>query len=114
MRTFLRRPKLARVLLLTVFSGLLSFSLKAQVSISGKVTGKNGEALPGISVVVRNQGVGTTTDGSGNYAFTADLPAGSYVIDFSGTGYKGSSATVNVASGVAAYKADARLETDAL
>ena len=114
MRTNLKRPHLVHVLLLTVVSGLLSFTLQAQVSITGKVTGKNGEALPGISVVVRNQGVGTTTDGSGNYAFTADLPAGSYVIDFSGTGYKGSSATVNVASGVAAYKADARLETDAL
>jgi TonB-linked SusC/RagA family outer membrane protein len=114
MRTNLKRPHLVHVLLLTVVSGLLSFTLQAQVSITGKVTGKNGEALPGISVVVRNQGVGTTTDGSGNYAFTADLPAGSYVIEFSGSGYKGSSATVNVASGVAAYKADARLETDAL
>ena len=114
MRTFLRRPRLARVLLLTVVSGLLSFSLKAQVNISGKVTGKNGEALPGISVVVRNQGVGTTTDGSGNYSLNADLPAGSYVIDFTGSGYKGGSSTVNVASGVASYKADARLETDAL
>ena len=114
MRTNLKRPHLVHVLLLTVVSGLLSFTLQAQVSITGKVTGKNGEALPGISVVVRNQGVGTTTDGSGNYAFTADLPAGSYVIDFSGSGYKGSSATVNVASGVANYKADARLETDAL
>lgn len=114
MRTNLKRPKLVHVLLLTVVSGLLSFTLQAQVSISGKVTGKNGEALPGISVVVRNQGVGTTTDGSGNYALTADLPAGSYVIDFTGSGYKGSQATVNVAAGVAAYKADARLETDAL
>ena len=114
MRTELKGPRKAHALLLTALLGLVSLAAGAQVSITGRVTGRNGEGLPGISVIVRGQGVGTMTDGSGNYALSASLPNGNQVIDFTGTGYKPAEASVNVTAGTASYRVDAKLDSDAL
>ena len=53
-------------LLLTLYS-ILSF---AQVDISGKVTDKRGEAIPGANVYIQGTYDGATTDLEGNFAFT--------------------------------------------
>jgi len=114
MRTEHKGPGKAQALLLTALLGLVSLAAVAQVSITGRVTGRNGEGLPGISVIVRGQGVGTMTDGSGTYALSASLPTGSQVIDFTGTGYKAAEASVNVTAGTSSFRVDAKLESDAL
>ncbi|UFH57026.1 SusC/RagA family TonB-linked outer membrane protein [Spirosoma sp. KNUC1025] len=62
-----------RKLLLSVwlFFGLISFSIAQNQSITGKVSDQQGNALPGVSVVVRGSNQGATTDASGNYQVTA-------------------------------------------
>src|ERR1700733_7717737 len=39
----------------------------ADIRITGKVTGANGEALSGVSITVKGTGIGTNTDNNGGY-----------------------------------------------
>jgi TonB-dependent starch-binding outer membrane protein SusC len=55
------------------------------IRITGRVTGPNGEGLPGVSVTIRGTQVGTTTDASGN--FTIMVPDENAVLVFSYVGY---------------------------
>ncbi|MCE7040625.1 SusC/RagA family TonB-linked outer membrane protein [Dyadobacter sp. CY312] len=57
-------------------------------SISGKVTDKAGQGVPGVSVQIRSTTQGSITDAEGVYALNATLPVGDYTIDFSSIGYK--------------------------
>ena len=63
-----------------------AFDTYAQQKISGKVTSDSGEALPGVSVLIKNTTVGTVTDIDGNYSL--NTPAGSETIIFSFIGYE--------------------------
>ncbi|WP_160716503.1 SusC/RagA family TonB-linked outer membrane protein [Chitinophaga solisilvae] len=46
----------------------IHFQLSAQSrTITGKVTGQNGEVLPGVSIQIKNTNKGGSTDASGNY-----------------------------------------------
>jgi TonB-linked SusC/RagA family outer membrane protein len=91
---------------------LFSFTSKAQ-TISGKVTDADGKGVPGISVLIRNTRIGTTTDVNGNYSLQTNLRSGTYVVEFSGVGYKASSQTVTIGS-ANSYTANAQLAEDAL
>ncbi|MBL7742741.1 MAG: SusC/RagA family TonB-linked outer membrane protein [Chitinophagaceae bacterium] len=85
----------------------------AQVQISGKVTGSDGKGLPAISVQIRNTNFGTMTDVAGNYTLRATLKAGAYVMEFSGIGFKTSTASFSVtASG--SITLDATISEDVL
>ena len=85
----------------------------AQVSINGKVTGKNGEGIPTVSVTLRNTTLGTATDANGNYTLTASIKPGNYVVRFSGVGFKSVEKTLVVGS-EKNYTVDAQLTDDAL
>ncbi|MEJ7673976.1 MAG: carboxypeptidase-like regulatory domain-containing protein [Chitinophagaceae bacterium] len=85
----------------------------AQVKISGKVTGKEGNGLPGISVTVKNTNYGTSTDANGNYVLTAPVKQGNYQLEFSGVGFKTTESTVRI-SNAENYSVDAQLTDDAL
>jgi hypothetical protein len=65
-----------RMVCLLVVMQLFAFASQAQVTISGKVTGKGGMGIPDISVSVKNTNVGTVTDGSGNFRLVGDVAAG--------------------------------------
>ena len=78
---------------------LLSAFVQAQITISGKVTGKNGEGLSGISVLVKSTAIGTTTDANGNYSLTANLKPGPYTLEFSGVGLKSVEKKVTLSTG---------------
>ncbi|HVK97777.1 MAG TPA: SusC/RagA family TonB-linked outer membrane protein [Flavisolibacter sp.] len=92
---------------------LFVFSSFAQVTISGKVTNPEGQGLPDISVMIRNTTLGTTTDENGNYSLQANLGPGTYIIEFSGVGFKRSQQEVRV-SDATSYSASTTLAVDAL
>ncbi len=56
------------------------------VSVRGKVTDENGEAIIGAAVIIRGTQTGTVTDIDGNY--TVDVPASGTTLVFSSIGYK--------------------------
>jgi TonB-linked SusC/RagA family outer membrane protein len=85
----------------------------AQVRISGKVTGADGKGIPAVSVQIRSTTIGTVTDANGNYDFSATLKSGTYIIDFTGVGFRSKEQTVQVGN-AAAYTIDAQLSEDAL
>lgn len=85
----------------------------AQVKISGKVTGKDGNGVSGITVQVKNTNIGTATDAGGNYVLNATLKQGNYVLEFSGVGFKNREQSIQVGS-AESYTANASLSGDAL
>jgi TonB-linked SusC/RagA family outer membrane protein len=85
----------------------------AQVRISGKVTGADGKGIPAVSVQIRTTTIGTVTDANGNYDFTATLKSGTYILDFSGVGFKSKEQSVQVGD-AASYTVDAQLAEDIL
>ena len=60
--------------------------MQQERTIRGKVSDKNGIAIPGATVVVKGTTVGTVTDASGN--FTLTVPDRANVLDFSFVGMK--------------------------
>ncbi len=71
-----------------VATGRLSFPALAayQASpVTGQVTDQKGQPLPGVSVRVKDQAVGTVTDAAGNYSL--NLPEGSTTLIFSYVGF---------------------------
>ena len=77
-----RRVKYVLAFTLALF---LSNSLFAQVTVQGKVTSDDGQALPGVSVIVKGTTSGTTTDAGG--AFSVSVPNSNSVLVFSYVGY---------------------------
>ncbi|MBD2700080.1 TonB-dependent receptor [Spirosoma sp. BT702] len=61
--------------------------------LSGRVTGENGEGLPGVNIQIKTTTRGTTTDGNGNYRLAIPDEA-STVLVFSFIGYATQEVTV--------------------
>lgn len=79
---------------------LASFMASAQeIEISGKVTADDGNAFPGVTIVVKGTSNGSLTDVNGNYSLTASSDA---TLIFSFLGYKtveksiGGQTTINI------------------
>ncbi|HYX06532.1 MAG TPA: SusC/RagA family TonB-linked outer membrane protein, partial [Bacteroidales bacterium] len=87
--------KTKTILILLVSFIFLTQSLYSQqgITITGKVTDENGEALPGVNVVVQGNTGGTITDLTGNYSI--QVPSESSVLQFSFVGYLQKTVTVN-------------------
>jgi len=65
---------------------LLSFSLSAQTfQVSGRVSDKSGNPLPGVNVVVKSTTTGTSTSADGDYSLNA--PSGNATLTFSFIGF---------------------------
>src|SRR5689334_309493 len=83
---------------LVTFFLICSFAVHAQQTVTGRVTSGD-SALSGVSVVVKNTTIGTSTNGSGN--FTIKVPPAATLV-FSYIGYAdqevtvGSQTTINV------------------
>ena len=75
-----------------------SFISKAQVVVSGKVTGADGKPLPSVTVQILNTNAGTATDANGDYNLTANLKDGSYTVSFTSVGLKPEEKTIQVGS----------------
>jgi hypothetical protein len=58
---------------------------KAVENIKGKVTDEKGDALPGVSILLKGTQQGTSSDAAGN--FSIDVPSSNAVLVFSFVGY---------------------------
>ncbi|GAB4041600.1 TonB-dependent receptor [Spirosoma jeollabukense] len=65
--------------------------------ITGRVTGENGEGLPGVNIQIKNTSRGTTSDGNGNYKLSIPDEAGTVLV-FSFIGYTTQEMTVGARS----------------
>ncbi|HEY1201348.1 MAG TPA: carboxypeptidase-like regulatory domain-containing protein, partial [Niastella sp.] len=82
--------------ILTLLMLSCSLSLLAQTkTITGKVTGPDGDALKNASVMIKGQNKGTTTDEGGKYSIEA---VNGQVLVFSYTGYAIREITVDTKS----------------
>jgi TonB-linked SusC/RagA family outer membrane protein len=63
-----------------------------QVTVAGKVAQKNGDALPGVSVVVKGGTAGTTTDAEGNFSLRTTVGS---TLTFSFVGFTAKDVVVN-------------------
>ncbi len=95
MRLTLFKPGLAFAALIFLLFVLNTPDLNAQertASVKGVVTNNNGDPLSGVSVIARNTKTnsteGTSTDNSGNFAFSQVAPGGPYNFTFSNVGYE--------------------------
>ncbi|MBC7903408.1 MAG: carboxypeptidase-like regulatory domain-containing protein, partial [Gemmatimonadaceae bacterium] len=107
---WIRRNKFAFLLLVLTLSAA---GAMAQVTISGKVTGKESAALPGISVQLQGTNSGTATDAAGNFSLTAVLKQGTYNLVFTGIGFKTQESSVTIGSALT-YTVNISLTEDAL
>ncbi len=68
-----------------VLSAAITFSAAAQsISVSGKVTDKSGDGLPGVTVLVKGTTNGASTDIDGNYSISNVPSNGTLVYSFVG------------------------------
>jgi TonB-linked SusC/RagA family outer membrane protein len=68
-----------------LFTTQLAFS---QLTVKGKVTDAAGNPVVGASITIRNTTLGVAAGATGTFELVADLKKGSYVAQFSSTGYK--------------------------
>lgn len=95
------------------FLQLVCYVTMAQVSISGKVTGPDGKGIASISVIIRNTAFGASTGSDGNYSFNADVKGGTYILEFSGVGFKSREESLTVGT-ESNYTINSSLVEDAL
>ncbi len=77
--------------LLMLSLSLLSTSVRGQNTVTGQVTDQSGEALIGVTIMVKGTGTGSVTDFDGNYEISASA---SDTLVFSYTGYGSSEIAV--------------------
>ena len=81
---------------------LLTFSLSTLLTyaqdrrVTGKVTGGDGQGIPGVSVLLKGTQTGTTTDANGLFAI--NLKSGKDILAFSGIGFKSTEVKVGTQS----------------
>ena len=72
---------------------------QSQVTIEGKVTDANGNAVPGATVAVKSTNFATASDSEGNFMLATTLNPGSIVIMASSVGLKSETRKVTATSG---------------
>lgn len=96
-----------------LLTNLFALATTAQVKISGKVTDDKGNAVAGISVVIKNENTGISTNPDGTFQITASLKAGKYTIVFSGVGYRSVEQSIT-ATAAGSYTVNAQMNPDPL
>ena len=75
----------SQLLLWILFLGISGFASGQGRVISGLVTDKDGQAIPGVAIMIKSTTSGTTSDISGHYSIT--VPSSESVLVFSFIGY---------------------------
>lgn len=73
-----------RYVIILALAMCLTSALSAQISVQGKVKDNNGQALSGVSVVVKNTSNGTTTDANGSFSISVPHASSILVISYVG------------------------------
>ncbi len=97
-KLYLQKFRKTKSILFTLLLQMLALAAFSQARISGKVTGPDGTAVSGISVVLRNTNFGASTDANGTYIITADVKPGNYFLDFTGVGFKSKEQALQIGS----------------
>ncbi len=94
-KKFKKRNPLFRqvILLVLMLLGFTNFNLFAQEKVSGRVSDKNGNLLPGVSILQKGTTNGISSDFDGNYVIT--LKPGEKILIFSYLGFKTLEVPVN-------------------
>lgn len=92
MKKWLRKVTIIQLLILLSVSWVNA----QEVSISGKVSSKDGNPVPGVSVVVKGTTVGILTDSDGHY--TLKVPTGSKTLVFRFVGMKAQEVPITASS----------------
>ncbi len=107
-----------RVLLLACVLSLLgaagASAQPLRFTLQGRVVDTDGDGLPGVTVEVQNQRIGTTTDLDGGYRFEATLAAGRYDLVFRSVGYATRTLPVTVAIGEASQTVNVTMSESAV
>jgi TonB-linked SusC/RagA family outer membrane protein len=102
-----------KMLFLFLLLQFFAFAAVAQVKISGKVTNNKGEALPAVSVSIKNENAGTASNADGMYQFFVTLKNGKHTLVFSGVGFKSFEQTITI-NGNAEVTVNATLQDDVM
>ena len=90
-----------------ILTATFSFS---QIEISGQVTDNNGMNLPGVTVMIKDQNVGTTTNFDGKYKIVVDETTNSLVFSYIGYANQevviGDQRTINIAMSISVIDLD--------
>ncbi|MDB5122700.1 MAG: TonB-dependent receptor plug [Mucilaginibacter sp.] len=78
------KKQLLKLIFCPLFLLLSSWAVAQKVAVTGKVTDENGQALPGVTITIKNSTTGTNSDVLGKYAINAN---GSDVLVFSMIGF---------------------------
>ena len=89
---------------------ITGMSMAQKLSISGKITDKENNPLPGASVVIKETFLGTSADAEGNYKLS-NLKPGNYTLVVSFIGYKKEQKIINLTKDL---NLDFALETSAI
>ncbi|QCK14112.1 SusC/RagA family TonB-linked outer membrane protein [Mangrovivirga cuniculi] len=87
-----------RIFLLSFFWAISFLAIAQEKSVSGTVTGENGEGIPGVNVLVKGTNRGVVTDIQGSYSIT--VPSSDAVLQFSSIGYITEEVTVGSQSSI--------------
>lgn len=102
--------KTLKIAVLSAFGLLLGFSAQGQ-NLKGQVTDKNGEGLPGATVMVKETTKGVFTDMDGNYLLK--LTPGNYEVEYTFVGFLKQTRSITV-SGSEDLVVNVQLEEDAV
>ncbi|MEI9919072.1 MAG: SusC/RagA family TonB-linked outer membrane protein [Bacteroidota bacterium] len=78
----------SKIRLSTFFIGLLisASSLAQSIHVAGKITGDDGDIVPGVTIIEKGTNKGTVSDQDGN--FSVEVSGGNAILVFSFVGYK--------------------------
>ena len=105
----LNKTNAAKAVVCILLAALLSGSLLAQKTVTGKVTGPDGKPIFGATVAVKGTVIATSTATDGSYSIV--MPSGSKTLIFSSVGFELSESTVKDAGTVDAVM---KLQTTSL
>jgi TonB-dependent starch-binding outer membrane protein SusC len=78
------KKQLLKLFFCSLFLLLSSWAMAQKVTVTGKVTDEKGQALPGVSIAIKQKNTGANTDINGKYSLSADA---NDVLIFSMLGY---------------------------
>jgi TonB-linked SusC/RagA family outer membrane protein len=100
-----------KLLSLFLLTNIFAITSVAQVKIRGKITDEKGNGIAGVSVTVKNDNAGISTNADGTYLLQANLKAGKQTIAFSAIGFKTTEQTITVSAN-GEYTVNAQLTAD--